>query len=382
MKLYRQSFFTLVFALSFTCLAIHAQNPQQIKILNNYDSIPFEDGKTVIEEVKFTGYDDNLILKKALKYYKSSIESGDLFYGSKVSKAVKAIREYLATDGHYNAEIKVTGEKLPENKMRLLFSINQGEQSKVDQILFEGNVNVTDDELAQSIKGCAGSRWKIFDKRFYDYVTQKCSRDLLSSKGYLKAEIKNILYQPDGSKNVVSINVNEGTRYKLGEIKIEGLSVFSEKQFLEMFGQKQGDIANGKILREFLYDELSGAYKNNGYINYDAELDPEFINPRNEGQDGLINLKIQIDEGLQYRLANITIVSAENAKPRLKKLLGLNKGKIFNQQKFEEGIKRINDTNDFLFIDKDKDVEIRTHLELPEVYLVVKVKSKWMKNLL
>lgn len=377
MKLNRMSFFTLIFALSFTCIAIHAQNPQQFKILNNYNSIPFEDGKTVIAEVIFTGYDDDSMIKKALKYYKSSIESGDLFYGSKVSKTVKAIREYLATDGHYNAEIKATGEKLPDNKMRLSFSINQGEQSKVDQIRFEGNVNVTDDELAQNIKECSGNRWKIFDKRFYDYVTQICSRKFLASKGYLKAEIKNILYQPDGNKNVVAIRVEEGTRYRLGEIKIEGLSVFSKEQFLTMFGQKTGEIANSKVIQDLLYEKLKVAYNDLGYVYYDADIEPYYIKPTIDGQDGLLNLKIIIDEGRQFRIRKIEIVCPALMKiQKIRKVLGLTVGEIYRQEELEKGIKRINDLKEFKFVDKDKDVELRTDEESGNLNLVVKINPK------
>lgn len=264
--------------------------------------------------------------------------------------------------------------------MNLKFIIKRGEQAQVSEFQFEGNSRISNDELIGSIKGCIGNRWQIFDKRIYDYIAQKCLREMMSGKGFLKAEIKNILYQPLGSPKLVLIEIIEGTRFRFGEIEIEGLSVIPKEQFMTMLGQKSGDLPNVKGLRKFLYEDLSTVYKNKGFLLYDAYIEPDYIFPKTEGQDGTLNLKIIIDEGRQFKLSKITIVSAENAKPRLKRILGLSEGEIFNQSKFEKGIKRINDTKEFVFVDKDKDVEIRMDEENSTIQMVVKVKSKWLKK--
>ena len=377
MKLNRMSFFTLVFALIFTCLAINAQNSQQFKILNNYESIPFEDGKTVVAEVSFIGIEDDSDLRKVLKYYQVNINTGDLFGGSKVSKAVRAIRESLAFEGYDKAEILALGEQLPNNQMKLIFSVNRGEKAEVLEILFEGNNNISSEELVANVKQCFGNIWMRFVKRNYDYFTQKCSRELMQSKGYLKSEIKNILYQPDGNKNTILIEVKEGIRFLIGEINIQGLTVFSKEKFLEMLGQKTGDIANGKILREFLYDKLSDSYKNIGYLNYDAELDPEFINPENERQDGLLKLKIIIDEGRQFKLLKAKIVGvSQTESEKIRKMLPIKDGEIYNPSKVKKWADEINKMNKFGFFDFEKDVELPIYEDSNYVYLIAKINPK------
>ena len=371
------SFFTLVFALIFTCLAINAQNSQQFKILNNYESIPFEDGKTVVAEVSFIGIEDDSDLRKVLKYYQVNINTGDLFGGSKVSKAVRAIRESLAFEGYDKAEILALGEQLPNNQMKLIFSVNRGEKAEVLEILFEGNNNISSEELVANVKQCFGNIWMRFVKRNYDYFTQKCSRELMQSKGYLKSEIKNILYQPDGNKNTILIEVKEGIRFLIGEINIQGLTVFSKEKFLEMLGQKTGDIANGKILREFLYDKLSDSYKNIGYLNYDAELDPEFINPENERQDGLLKLKIIIDEGRQFKLLKAKIVGvSQTESEKIRKMLPIKDGEIYNPSKVKKWADEINKMNKFGFFDFEKDVELPIYEDSNYVYLIAKINPK------
>ena len=62
MKLWKAISTIFVFTAFFTfdadeTYAQFAKTSPQIKILNNYGSIPFEDGKTVIAEVKFIGLD-------------------------------------------------------------------------------------------------------------------------------------------------------------------------------------------------------------------------------------------------------------------------------------------------------------------------------------
>jgi outer membrane protein assembly factor BamA len=385
MKFGKIAFVALVVSIG---LNIFAQTPQQVKILNNYEAaIPFENGKTIITEIVFLGLDkedkgllaplSETTLLIELRYQKATLKVGDKFSGGKVSKAVKTIREWTTSNGYDKAEIIALGEKLPENKMKLIFEIKRGKLAQVSEIRFAGNVNVSSEELIANAKGCIGNSWKIFDARKYDYITQKCSRELMSSKGFVQAEIKNIHRQPVGDNYVVIIEVKEGIRYRIGKIEMRGASVFSNQEVLEMFGQKSGDVINAKRLRIFFYDELNSHYKNKGYLLYDAEIDPNYIKPLLEGQDGVIDLKLTIDEGKQFRIRKISIVCWELLKiPKIRKTLGLVEGEIYNQAKLEQGIKRINDLKEFSFIDKDKDVEMRTDEEMGDIDLVIKIDSK------
>jgi outer membrane protein assembly factor BamA len=364
------AFFTII-------LNIHAQNPTQIRILNNYDLIPFEDGKTVIAEISFTGFKHESDIEKVLKDYRNNITVGEFFKGSKVSQAVKTIRKYLVDEGYDKVEITALGEMLPTDQMKLIFSAKQGEQARVSEIRFEGNANVSNSELITNAKKCIGDGWEIYSKRKYEYIANKCARDLMGSKGYLKAEIKNIIYQPDENKNVVLIEVNEGIRYQIGKIEIEGLSVFSKEQFLKMLGQKTGEIANAKKLRKSLYEEVNIAYKNIGYLQYDAELDPELINSKIEGQDGIFNLKIVIDEGRQFRLHKIEVVGVNLKEARrIRNLLAISDGGIYEVSKVKNWVDELNKSGKYGFIDFDKDSEIRTDGETDRVYLVLKVNPK------
>ena len=379
--------FLIAFAVSF--VEVRAQNsnlPKQIKILNNSGSIPFEDGKTIIAEVRFAGLDSDyeeydktvgIIIpesdfRRMWRRRQAVINVDDKFDGSKVSKVVKLLREWLVENGYADAQINALGEKLPKNRMNLVFKIERGALAHVSEIRFVGNVNLTEGELIENFKQCSGDGWEIFDTRKYEYYSQICSRKILHSKGYFEAKIKRVTPQIVDGNRIVTIAIDEGVRYRMGEIKIEGAKVFTRKEILEMWGQSEGDVADGKLLQEFLYDKLKRIYADKGYIFYAAEFDPELIKPIAEGLDATVNLSITIDEGKAFKISRIRFLGVEKEKERqLVENFSLKQGDVFNQSEFEKGIKKIEDTKEFYSIDIDKEVDMRTNEETAEVVVIV-----------
>jgi outer membrane protein assembly factor BamA len=160
----------------------------------------------------------------------------------------------------------------------------------------------------------------------------------------------------------VTIAVDEGVRYRVGKIKITGLKVFSEKELLEASEQQPGDIADGKKLQDFVYEKLKVRYHDLGYLLYNAEFDPEMIEPEAPGLDGTVNVAVTIEEGPQFKLGNISFLGTEDRDKvrELEELLGMKKGEVFSQTALEKGIKKINEQKEFRELNVDRDVEVRT----------------------
>ena len=375
-------FTVFVFAACFLFFipGVYAQkqtSSKQIRILNNYGYIPFEDGKTVIADVVFTGLDSDyeqydeaigIIIRgsecyEMLEQQRATIKVDDKFHGYKVAKVVKLLREWLANYGYDRAEIIALGEVLPKNRMKLVFSVMRGELARVSEIRFDGNVNVSTQELVENFKNCIEDGWKIYDQRKYEYISRKCTLSLMFSKGFFQAKVKPPTRKRVENGYIVTIEIEEGVRYRYGEIKIKNATVFSEKEILEMLEQKSGDVANGKELQAFIYEKLKKVYGEKGYVLYNAEFDPEFVEPLAEGLDATVNVLITIDEGKAFQIGKIEFVGVdeETAKDLMEKF-PLKKGEIFNQSKLEEGIKKINDTEEFYFIDEGS-IELRTEIE-------------------
>ncbi|MEP6904282.1 MAG: POTRA domain-containing protein [Actinomycetota bacterium] len=371
MKLGKSVFAVFAFFIVFAGLEIYAQDsklPKQIRILNNYASaIPFEDGKTIIAEVNFTGLTvlSGSEISKAFAENRMAIKAGDEFYGYRVAKAVKVIRESLASNGFDKAEIVAFGQKLPKNEMKLNFVIKEGALARVSEVRFEGNVNVSNEELVEDFKQCSDDSWKIYDLRRYVFYARTCTQRFLLSKGFLSVKIREPTLLNVEGNYIVEINLEEGHRYRIGEIKVEGIKAFTEKEVLEMLGLKEGDVLDGKELQNSIYEKLKRIYADKGYVLYNAEFDPKFIEPIAEGLDATVDLLITIDEGELFKLAKIEFTGVEKEQiEELRKLISLEDGEIYSQSKIEEGIKKINETKKFYSMEYDSsDVEVRTTME-------------------
>ena len=380
--------FTIFFA--FSSVEIYAQDkksPQKI-LLSKDKFSSFKEGETVIAEVKFTGLDSNCEdydgnfeksvyesdFLKLLRESRATISAEEKFNPRKIEKVIRLLKEWLAAEGYLKAGVVALGEELPKNQMNLVFSVKRNAMIHVSEIRFVGNKNIAGEEFAADFKECSGERWERFDKRRYDYYSQMCSLRLMFSKGYFQAKVKRVSPRVVDDNYVVTIEVEEGTRFLIGEIKFSGAKAFTEKELLEMCGQKTGDVADGKLLQSFVYEKLKKHYARKGFVLYNTEFEPKFIKPQIEGLDGIVNIQITIDEGKAFRLAKIDFTGVESSKTAdLRKFLTIKDGEIFNQEEFEKGIEQINETKGFYLVDIDRDVEMRTDEENSEILITIKL---------
>lgn len=159
-------------------------------------------------------------------------------------------------------------------------------------------------------------------------------------------------------------------------MKIEGTKSFSYKEILEMFGHKAGDIADGRDLQDFVYERLKREYGEKGHVLYNAEFEPEFVEPLAEGVDGSVNLHITIEEGKKFTIRRIIFTGINGNEERsLKEGFTLKEGGLFVPSKLESWVDQINKTERFYFVDKDQHVEIRTDEEEGDLDLVINLKK-------
>lgn len=245
------------------------------------------------------------------------------------------------------------------------------------EISFYGNQNFSNDELVEDFKRNAEDCWKKFDDRAYTYFAQKYTRSLMFSRGFWKAKIVDIRPALESGNQTVRITVEEGRRYRLGTIRIEGNKAVPKEDILELLGQHPGDIADGKALQDFTYEKLKDKYADIGYIQYNAEFEPEFIEPNGESADGVVNVLLTIDEGRQFKLRGVRIVGVDaEESSALLDAFPIKSGDVFVPGRLEKWVDMINKTGQFGFLDKDQHVRILTSLRdrRPDVDLVISLR--------
>src|SRR5580765_4006708 len=182
----------------------------------------------------------------------------------KTRGAIRILREMLASKGFPNAKVTVSEEEVSATSIALTFNIDQGNRSRIVEIDFEGNQHFKSGELrnALTIVKETGliSRVKgmdILDLRKLQYDLQKNVRSYMWSKGYFQArigepEVVGLGYKRTGFSVLKNfpipllasmddtlkseVAVTEGKVYRVGELRVEGNSIFSEAQILSYIG--------------------------------------------------------------------------------------------------------------------------------------------------
>jgi outer membrane protein assembly factor BamA len=244
------------------------------------------------------------------------------------------------------------------------------------EISFYGNQNFSNDELLENFKSSAGDSWKQYDERAFEYFAQKYTRGLMFSKGFWRAKIIEITSAPRAGKQIVRILVDEGPRFRMGTIKVKGNEAITTKTILEMLGQRQGSAADGKAVQDLLYETLKDKYCDLGFVQYNAEFEPDFVEPGNGNSDGVVNVLITIDEGRQFKLRRLEFVGIESDEAeQLAQSFPLKSGDVYIQSKLEKWANAINETKRFAFLDKDRHVQIRTDEEAADLDLEISLKK-------
>lgn len=196
----------------------------------------------------------------------------------------------------------------------------------------------------------------------YEYPTQKdemrerilheCQRSLrndLASYGYMQAEIEaEASTVGDDGRTDISLRVEEGIRYLLGEVRMDGMVVLTPEFARTLLAVKSGEPVDGKALGKWLYENLKREYGKLGYIQYSPEITPEFIAPEKEGRDGIVHVNVEIDEGKQFTLRRIEFSGNQKTEDdTVRQMLFIKEGEVFNQESYEQTIARLNESGWF-----------------------------------
>ena len=319
----------------------------------------------------------------------------------KLKNAERTLKELLSAKGHPNAVVTGSVEVVSSTSSAITFVINEGERVRVAEITFEGSKVFKSGELRGQMKYVkeAGliSRFKeqdILDRQKLDYDLHLVD-NYMKSKGYLQARHGEPRIEGLGKKRTgfpilplpfissvdetlkVTVPIIDGKLYRVGEVKIEGNSIYSEQVIRAFIGLQKGVVANGEQLSKGLYENLKKAYGTQGFIQYTAEVLPTFKdNPQNPNE-GIADFEITIDEGKQFTLRRLEFTGNTFTRDNvLRREVLINEGDIYNQNYFEFSITRLNQLSYFNPIDKDKDAEFRTNEEEGLVDVTVRVQEK------
>jgi outer membrane protein insertion porin family len=244
---------------------------------------------------------------------------------------ITTTRNYLENkykkDGYYNTKvfIKTIPDTTDGNHVKMLVNIDKGDKLKISKINFEGNEKFSDAKLRSAMKNTKQiNPIRIF--KASKFIKDKYKEDLTSivdkykEKGYRDARVISDSVYLNAKKNKLAINIKieEGKKYRFGDIKFLGNSVYSDQLLSRILGIKKGDTYNGVLLEKRIADkskpdgeDITNLYQNSGYLF--SNVNAVEVRTAND----TIDFEIRITEGPVAYFNNITVVGNDKTNDRV-----------------------------------------------------------------
>ncbi|MBF6647625.1 outer membrane protein assembly factor BamA [Methylobacter sp. BlB1] len=225
--------------------------------------------------------------------------------------------------------------------------VNVVERPSIAKIIFEGNKDLSKDDLTKALNKIGLSEGKVFDPQVLDKVEQELSRQYYSHGKYglkIDTEVSDLTRNRVG----IHIKISEGRVAKIKQINIVGNTVFDDETLLGKFELSTSNLLsfytkNDQYSKQKLsadLEKLRSYYLDRGYINFSVESTQVAITPDKKD----IYVTINVKEGDVYTLEKVKLAGNLVVKPEeLIKLVKVGPKEVFSRKNATETSKAISD---------------------------------------
>lgn len=213
----------------------------------------------LIAEVKFVG---NKKIEDDALQSEISLKKRGLFTKAKLQSDLKRINELYLKSGRFLTKIDPKIIQKEQNRVEIIFEIFEGPKAKISNIYFVGNEHFSDQDLLDEVSTQKSKWWKflsssdVYDSDRIEFDKEKLRR-FYGSKGYADFVAISSIAQINQDKNkfFITFLLEEGIKYKVGEITIEN----HIEKFDSSILQKEILIKSGKTYNSDLIDKTVDA---------------------------------------------------------------------------------------------------------------------------
>lgn len=269
---------------------------------------------------------------------------------TRVQDDVERIVELYRRSGRYAATVEPRIIQLDQNRVDLVFEIDEGPLTGVQRISFVGNERFSDSRLRNEIRSRETRWWRFLttDDR-YDPDRLALDREMLRrfylSQGYADVQVTDAVAEltPDREEFFVTFVISEGERYRFGEIDLAtSLPDLDTELLWPAVVSRPGDWYSNVDVE----DTIDGLVKRLGDLQYAfVDIRPLITRDRDEQ---LINITYQINEGPRVFVERIEISGNVRTADRvIRREMELVEGDPFNQSRLTRSEQRIRDLDFF-----------------------------------
>ena len=268
----------------------------------------------------------------------------------KVQADVARILELYRRSGRFAATVDPKIIRLEQNRVDLVFEINEGEFTGIRSISFLGNHKFSSDRLRGVIETKESRWWRFLSSNdTYDPDRLSYDRELLRkfylSQGYADFRVVSAVAELTPSRDgfLISFTIEEGDRYKFGDIELTNeLPNVDPAGLKALLLSKTGDWYNADQLDASI-SALTDALGNRGYAFVDIK--PQV---KRNPDTHTIDVRYVVKEGPRVYVERIDITGNLRTLDRvIRREMRLVEGDAFNTSKIQRSEKRLKDLDYF-----------------------------------
>jgi len=320
-------------------------------------------GKIVIEGNKKENEKD-LQEQLGLKLYSILDEN-------EIRQSVNRLKEYYRLKGFFNVDIEYGIEPLANNQVLVRYEITENEKVYIREINFVGNKEFDDDALKDVMETAEKGFFSWFtksgllDKNMLAFDVGKLT-SFYHNKGFIKAKVgePKISYEK-GKGLAITIEIDEGLKYDVGAVAIEGDLVKPVDALLKKVRIHEEKAFNREVVRQDVL-ALRSIYANEGYAY--AEIRPR---TDEDNETRRVDITYGISKGEKVRFERINISGNTSTRDKvIRRELKVIEGEYFSGS----GIRR--STRNLQRLGFFEDVQIQTRKGSEEDLMVLDIQVK------
>ncbi len=312
-----------------------------------------------------------------------SVYEGSPLDLGEVARLEQAIKKLYEERGYRFAGIHVEVQDAGLGEKRVLITVDEGGRVKIGQVDFEGNEVFSTGKLRRQMEKTKKSNLLTRIRKRDVFNSATVEEDLDKVKGLYRRfgykdvevgepELDVIERKPnaerlEGRKRQLAlvVPIEEGPRWKLGKIDIEGAEVLPDGLLRQMFKEPQDGWLRSDVIDEGV-EQIGELYRNSGYIF--AEVKMEIV----EREDLVADLLVTVEENDQFRVGRLEFTGNDRTRDRvLRRQMLLKEGDVFNSGMLRNSLLRLSQL-EYYVVNEDDPVEVNYDSGNQKVDLVVK----------
>ncbi len=240
----------------------------------------------------------------------AGMSEGQVLQLSTLDEIQRELEGVYQSQGRYNSDIETSVDPIDEGRVQVNISIREGEIARIHQINIVGNTAFDDDTLM--------SQFELEDRPgffFGWFSNDEYSREALSGdierlrsyyldRGYVNFEVTStqVSIGPEKNKIFVTLNVDEGKQYRVGQLSFSGDLQIAESEARSLLKTEQGEVFSRRDLNAST-DAIRERLGAEGFAFAQVEGRPQL-----SGDGSSVDLVINVNPGQRTYVRRIEFV--------------------------------------------------------------------------